>query len=134
MPGPDPHVAFGVVATVAAASTFGFAMWVWLPAAVIGVAVTLCCVVLFPLWPQIRYKPQVRTLELDESGYKTSIGRIKGTRRWSEIRSVYDDGNAVVITTRKGNAMLIPRRAFGEGIDRHQFVADIDGWHRRATS
>lgn len=128
------HVAFGVVTTVAAASKSGFATRVWLPAALIGFAAILCCLVLFPLWPQIRFKRQVRTLELDESGYRTSIGRISGARRWSEIRSVNDDGDAVIITTRKGSAMLIPRRAFGQGIDRQQFVVDIDGWHRRAAS
>lgn len=128
------HVAFGAVATVAAASAYRFAMWVWLPALAIGFSATLFCLLLFPLWPQIRFKPQVRTLELDESGYRTSIGRINGTRRWSEIRSVHDDGDTVVITTRNGSAMLIPRRAFGEVIDREQFVVEIQGWHRHATS
>ena len=128
------HVALGAVATVAAAPAHGFAMWVWLPAAVIGLAVMVCCLLLFPLWPQIRFKPQVRTLELDESGYRTSIGLINGARRWSEIRSVHDDGDAVVITSLEGNAMLIPRRAFGVGTDRQQFVIDIEAWHRRATS
>lgn len=128
------HVAFGAVATVAAAAVYGFAMWVWLPAVVIGFAAIVCCLLLFPLWPQIRFKPQVRTLELDESGYRTSIGLINGVRRWSEIRSVHDDGEAVVITTRKGSAMLIPRRAFGAGTDRQQFVIDIEAWRIRATS
>lgn len=127
------HVALGAVATVAAASVHGFAMRAWLPAAVIGFATLLCCLLLFPLWPQIQFKPQVRTLELDESGYRTSIGRINAARRWSEIRSVHDDGVTIVITTRRGNAMLIPRRAFGEGIDRQQFASDIEAWHRRAA-
>jgi hypothetical protein len=128
------HVALGAVSTVAAASVYGFAMWVWLPAIVIGLGAILCCLVFFPLWPQIQFKPQVRTLELDESGYRTSIGRINAARRWSEIRSVHDDGDTVVITTLKGSAMLIPRRAFDEGIDRQQFVIDIEAWHRRAAS
>jgi hypothetical protein len=71
------HVALGAVATVAAASAYGFAMWVWLPALVIGLAAMACCLLLFPLWPQIRFKPEVRTLEFDESGYRTSIGLIR---------------------------------------------------------
>lgn len=112
----------------------GSLCWVWLPAAVIGVTAILCCVVLFPLWPQIRFKPQVRTLEIDESGYRISIGRINAARGWSEIRSVHDDGDTVVITTRKGNAMLIPRRAFGNSIDRKQFVVDIEAWHKGAAT
>ncbi len=121
------------MAAVSAASVSGFAIRSWLPAAGIGFATILCCLVLFPLWPQIRFKPQVRTLELDESGYRTSIGRINGTRRWSEIRSVHDDGDTIVITSRNGNAMLIPQRAFGEGVDRQQFAIDIEAWHRRAA-
>lgn len=125
------HVAFGAVTTVAAASAHGFA---GLPAVMTGLAAVLGCLVPFPLWPQMRFKPQMRTLELEESGYQTSIGHINGARQWSEIRSVHDDGDAVVITTHKGNAMLITRRAFGEGIDRQRFVIDVEAWHRRAAN
>lgn len=128
------HVALGAVATVGAASAHGFSRWVWLPAAVIGLAAMVCGLFLSSLWPQIRFKPQVRTLELDELGYRTSIGLINGVRRWSEIRSVRAEGDTVVITTLKGSAMLIPRRAFGVGTDRQQFVIDVEAWHRRATS
>jgi YcxB-like protein len=112
----------------------GFATFDWRSVARIGIAATLCCVALLPLWPQIRFKPQVRTLELDESGYKTSIGHLNGKRRWSAIRSVDDDGNTIVLTMRQGNAMLIPYRAFGDGIDRQQFVSDVRAWHSRATN
>jgi hypothetical protein len=125
------HVAYGVVAALAAALVNGLD---WLSAAVLGIGATLCCSALLPLWPQVRFKPQVRTLEVDESGYRTSIGRINGTRRWFEIQSVYDDGNTVAITTRNGSAMIIPHRAFSEGIDRQRFVADIEAWHRRAVT
>jgi len=124
------HVAYGVVAAFAAALVNGLD---WLSAAVLGFGAILCCIVLLPLWPQFRFKPQVRTLELDESGYRTTIGRLNGTRRWFEIQSVHDDDNTLVLTTRNGSAMIIPRRAFGEGIDRQRFVADIEAWHRRAA-
>ena len=127
------HVLIGATVALGVAWSSGFATLEWWPAARAGIAATLCCVVLLPLWPQIRFKPQVRTIELDESGYKTSIGRLSGNRRWSAIRSVHDDGNTVVLTTRQGNAMLIPYRAFGDGIDREQFVADVRAWHSRAT-
>lgn len=124
------HVACGAAAAFAAALVNGYA---WLPSAVLGCATILFCITLLPLWPQIRFKPQVRTLEVDESGYRTSIGHLNGSRRWFEIRSVQDSDDAVVITTRNGNTMLIPRRALGEGIDRRQFMADIEEWQRRAV-
>jgi hypothetical protein len=86
------------------------------------------------LWPQIKFKPQVRTLEVNEAGYRTVIGRHHGHRAWSEIQRVQDEGESVVLTTRQGNAMLIPRRAFADGPDRGQFVADIMRWHAEAIA
>jgi hypothetical protein len=127
------HVLIGAAVAIGFAWASGFPTSSWWSTARIGVAITLACVVLFPLWPQIRFKPQVRTLELDVFGYKTSIGRLRGDRRWTEIQSVQDDGDTVVLTTRRGNAMLIPRRAFGDGVDRQQFVADVRAWHGRTT-
>ena len=124
------HVAYGAVAAFAAALINGLDL---LSSAFLGLAVILCCIALLPLWPQFRFKPQVRTLELDESGFTTSIGRLNGSRRWFEIQAVRDDGNTLVITGRNGSAMIIPRRAFGEGVDRQQLVADIEAWHRRAA-
>lgn len=50
--------------------------------------------------------------------------------RWSEIRSVHDEGDTIVITTRNGSALLIPRRAFGKGIDRQRFVNDVEAWQQ----
>jgi hypothetical protein len=128
------HVRIGAAVSFGIACVNGFTKSGWLSAVVVGIAVTLCCLVLFPLWPQIRFKPQVRTLEVDESGFRTTIGRLKGSRRWSEIGSVQDDGNTVVLTTSQGNAMLIPRRAFPAGIDRQQFVVDVRAWHGRAAA
>lgn len=125
------HVAYGVVAAFAAALVNGLD---WLSTTVLGFGAILCCIALLPLWPQLRFKPQVRTLELDESGFRTSIGRINGSRRWFEIQSVRDDGNTLAITSHNGNAMIIPRRAFGEGIDRERFVAEIEAWHKRAAN
>lgn len=125
------HVACGVVAALAAALINGYS---WRGSAVLGVAVILCCIALLPLWPQIRFKPQIRTLEVDESGFRTSIGRLNGSRRWSEIRSVHDEDGTVVITTHNGSAMLIPRRAFDEGIDRQRFVADVVAWYGRTRA
>lgn len=123
------HVAYGAVAAFAAALVNGYA---WLPSAILGLAVILFCIAVLPLWPQVRFKSQVRTLEVDESGYRTSIGRLNGSRRWFEIRSVHHDDSTIAITTRNGSAMLIPRRAFAEGIDRQRFVADVEAWHTGA--
>lgn len=128
------HVLIGAGVALGVAWANGFATTHFGSIALIGLAATVSCVVLFPLWPQLRFKPQVRTLEVDESGYRTSIGHLSGNRQWSEIHSVQDDGNILVLTTRRGNAMLIPRRAFGDGIDRKQFVSDVQAWQGRAAN
>ena len=93
-----------------------------------------CCILVFPLWPQLKYKPQMRTLEVDDRGYKTKIGDIQGHRTWSEIREIERREDAVVITTRQGNALLIPTRAFESAQQRIQFITDVTQWHIRYTT
>jgi hypothetical protein len=128
------HVLLGVAAALASAAVQGFARIGWSDIAVDVTVCTTICTVLLSLWPQLNFKPQVRTLEVDEAGYRTVIGRHKGERPWPEIQSIHDGGETVVLMTRQGNAMLIPRRAFVGAPDRGQFVADIKRWHAEATA
>lgn len=123
----------GTCIALAIAETRGFASFSWAAFASTAVAGTALCILLLPLWPQIKFKPQMRTLELDEKGYRTQIGRYDVSRLWSEIGRVEDDGETIVLTTRKGNAMLIPRRAFGDLVDRGQVFSDIKKWHVQAV-
>lgn len=127
------HILIGASVALGVAMGHGFVGSNGWSVARTGLEATLVTIVLLALWPQIRFKPQVRTLEVDESGFKTSIGKLTGSRRWSQIGTVVDDGDTVVLGLRNGNAMLIPRRAFG-GLDRQQFVADVRAWHDRKAS
>lgn len=126
------HVFIGAAVAFGTADAKGFATFNWKSTAAIAAGATVCCIALFPLWSQLKFKPEVRTLEIDKAGFKTSVGRYHGIRRWSEIRSVHDDGETIVLTTRQG-AMLIPRRAFGDVVDRGKFIADIKAWHTRVA-
>ena len=78
-------------------------------------------VVWFILHPQILFKPQVRTLTIDERGISTTIGSRSGQRRWSEISEVLDHQNAIVIQVRTGNAFIVPDRAFESSAQRAAF-------------
>jgi hypothetical protein len=98
------------------------------------VVCTACLTVLLPLWPQIMFKPQVRTLEVDDSGFRTAVGRHRAARLWSEIRSLHDDGETIVLTGRNGNSMLIPRRAFEDAASRAIFLSDAKRWHAGVAS
>ena len=64
------------------------------------------------IYPQLRYKPQVRDLEVDQDGISTTIGRLAGRRSWDEVLSISEEDDQIVILGRNGNAFLVPARAF----------------------
>jgi hypothetical protein len=128
------HAVWGLTSALLSAAVQGFARISWSQFAVDVAVCTAVIMVLFSLYPQLKFKPQVRWLELDEAGFRTVIDSHQAERPWSEIRSVREEGDTVVLTTRQNSAMLIPRRAFAGGPDRGQFVADITRWHAEATA
>lgn len=42
--------------------------------------ITAACVVLFPLWPQLRFKSALRTLSINEEGIQTTVGSMTSPR------------------------------------------------------
>lgn len=94
--------------------------------------ITALCVPLFSLWPQIRFKPAVRTLTIDVDGITTVVGAISGSRRWAEIRSIEQSQGTIVITGLNNNAFVVPERAFPDNIERQQFFESARLWHRGA--
>jgi hypothetical protein len=70
----------------------------------------------------IQFKPQTRTLTVDEQGIATEIGSKSGTRSWREIRSVADEDGAIVIVGKNKNAFIVPARAFESDAERVDFL------------
>lgn len=64
---------------------------------------------LFPMW---KFKPQVRTLRVDEMGIDTEIGKQSKSIPWNEVANVGEDGDNLVIQLRNQNAFIVPARAF----------------------
>ncbi len=93
----------------------------------------LACVVLFPLWPQLRFKSATRVLTIDRDGFKTTIGARSGERSWQEIAAVEDTGEEVLIIVKTGNAMVVPRRAFRDEAARARVRDDARNWHSLAV-
>jgi hypothetical protein len=89
----------------------------------------LGCVVLLPLWPQIRFKPSVRTLKVDEKGFETVIGHRSGVRGWKDVRSVEESDGAIVITGINNNAFIVPSRAFASAQERLEFYEAARRFH-----
>jgi len=86
-------------------------------------------VVLLAAWPQIKFKPQERTLRVGPEGWSTAIGKASSSRAWSEIALVYLSDDAVEIQNTDGNAMIVPLRAFAGREQMEQFSQDAHVWH-----
>lgn len=101
----------------------------WMRVLAHAVLASAACMVLFPLWPLIRFKSSERTLHVDPTGWRTTIGNKSGSRAWKDIQEVSERGGVVAITGKNGNALLIPARAFATPAERDQFVVDVRRWH-----
>lgn len=75
----------------------------------------------FVLFPILKFKPQQRTLIVDEDGIETSIGSIRATVPWQEVAEVREDGDYLVIQRTNRNAFIIPPRAFDDANSRATF-------------
>ena len=87
--------------------------------------VTAC----FAVVPQLFFKPSERLLEITPDGWSTTIGRKSGSMPWSKVRSVEEINGALVITSPKGNALIVPRRALPDASSWGRFVLDVRTWH-----
>jgi len=87
------------------------------------------CLLLFPLWPQLRFKPQRRTLTIDATGWTTQIGNLHGARSWGAVRSVEDSPDAIALVSSNGNTLIVPNRAFSDKSAREVFLNDARRWH-----
>lgn len=125
------HVAVALVLGLALATSGGqsLAPDAWARS---SLAVFPVVVIGFAAFPQLAFKLQVRVLAVGPDGWSTTIGQTSGSRRWSEVAAVEEDGEAVVIQGTNGNALIVPGRAFKSADDRRQFLADARRWHVEA--
>lgn len=127
------HVLFGVtcglVFTVLRDPKF-FDLGVFFTAAAVS---TVGFIILLPLWPQIRFKSAVRSLTINATGLRTSIGKISAARQWNEVQSVDDANGAVVVSGKNKSAFIIPSRAFASDLEQGKFYEAARRWHAEAT-
>ena len=76
------------------------------------------------------FKSKERTLHVGPDGWSTQIGRVSGARKWSEIASVSESAGFVVITSKNGNALVVPSRVLPDPGSWQQFVKDAHSWHQ----
>lgn len=86
------------------------------PPNALGWAIVLAPALFLPaLWivyPQLRFKPQQRTLVIDAAGIRTKIGSRSGSIAWRNIGVVARVRDTVIIQRKRGNAFVVPARAF----------------------
>jgi hypothetical protein len=92
-------------------------------------AAFLIVTMVFAAWPQVAFKPQERVLSVNSAGWSTQIEKKSGAKSWSEIESLRADHDVVVITSRDGNALLVPPTAFTGPDEQGKFVRDAQAWH-----
>jgi hypothetical protein len=98
----------------------------------------------FVIFPQLAYKPSVRSITISTDGINTSRAGITARRSWGDISSitVRDGYTALVVAggiqfwpfpvwlrSRTGNAFIIPDRAFADDAGRDTFRRTIQSWH-----
>ncbi len=74
------HVTIGVTAAVAILSAGGDTSFRLGSFAVAALLCTFLCAVVFPLWPQLKFKSAERLLEIGEAGCSTTVGKVSGSR------------------------------------------------------
>ena len=79
------------------------------------------------------YKPQIRTLTVNEDGIWTVIGSKSGEAKWAEIINIEDTSEHIIIIRKTLNAFIIPRRAFQSDEDRYTFLTTIQVWQQKAN-
>jgi len=96
-----------------------------------GVIVGLVVVIVSMAFPQVMFKPQERTLTVNENGLDTKIGKKEAHIGWNEISRVAETHDTIlIIRKRTGNALIIPKRAFRSEQEREAFyklAKDLEG-------
>lgn len=73
------------------------------------------------LYPQLMYKPQIRTLAINENGIHTQIAKYDKVIPWLEVSSLENSDGYIKISGRNKNTMLIPERAFSDVTEMQTF-------------
>jgi hypothetical protein len=101
---------------------------------VYGFVVAAAVIIFFISFPQIMYKPQVRSLTVNEGGIYTVVNLLSDDTSWMDIMSIEDTPEHIVITKKKTlHSLLIPRRAFQNNDERKNFLTASQAWQRQAS-
>lgn len=91
----------------------------------VAAAFGLLSILWMPIYPQLRFKSQLRSLEVDQDGISTTIGRLAARRSWEDVLSIAEEDGLIIILGRNGNAFLVPARAFASIGEKQVFLSFV---------
>ncbi len=100
------------------------------PAVAAGLGASFLLAACFALYPQLQFKPQVRTLTFLPEGLETTIKGQSKAYAWSDVASIEEDGGFVVIALKNLNAFIVPPHAFDGTVERRALLAKCAEWRR----
>jgi YcxB-like protein len=119
------HAAIFVVVVI---STLVLTMSYSAPNWALAVGVGVVAVAWLPMVPLIAFKSTERTLQVDEHGISTVIGKQSRTYTWNEVATIEEHAGVVVISLKNLNALIIPRRAYASDEERARFLSTATAW------
>jgi len=93
------------------------------PTMLLALACGLLSVGWMPAIPMLMFKPQLRSVEIDQDGIATIIDGQSARRSWGDIQSISQENGYIVMLGQKGSAFLIPPRAFNNSDEQQRFLS-----------
>ena len=94
-----------------------------LPVVLVALACGLLSVGWMPAIPLLMFRPQMRTVEIDQDSISTTIDGESTRRSWDDIQSISQEDSYIVLLGKKGGAFLIPPRAFETTDEQQRFLS-----------
>jgi len=98
----------------------------------VGGAASAMVIAFMVVWPQLRYRPEERSLTFDAEGLSFARGSQTGRMAWAQIGSVADADGGVIVTGRNQSAFIVPTRAFGGEAEKAAAFNTIRTLYRQA--
>ena len=80
------------------------------------------------IYPQLRYKPQVRTLTVLEGGISSTIKGRSESYPWSKVAKIDKHDGGLTIGLSNVSAFIVPPSAFRSGAERDEFLSQCRKW------
>lgn len=94
-----------------------------LPVVLAALACGLLSVGWMPVIPLLMFRPQMRSVEIDQDSILTTIDGESARRSWNDIQSISQEDGYIVLLGKKGSAFLIPPRAFETTDQQQRFLS-----------